>query len=502
MKIQTLCGARKRAWMFFAGALLGLTAGGGCTPSTPPTETQPDPAPVAVPVTDNPLRLPPDEDLYYGVYLQGHKVGWMRSTFKRAADAVVVGLELRASVGGLGQVSKVELEETRHYDPTSGRLQTLVFSQSAATGAVEIKGTANGDTLALKITAAGSTRTQEVPAQETLEDALAVLRLVQSKKPGDKKVARRFEPSLLKNLEITHRLGASQSRLVGGLKTMVWPVTTVYDGLQVKESSWVAASGKLLETKVGGFFVARLEPPEVAKRLDYSRDILVGAVVKTPSPIQNPEDLDALSLRIKGFGEFTPPSSERQQVVAKKEWVSLKLRRDPRPPVVALSQKPNADSEYLAPTPFLQSDAPEIVQTATRVVGDAQDVFTAVERLTRFVYEHVRDEYVPAYSNALESLKSGRGDCTEHSVLFVALARALGIPARMAVGVAYWPAGGGFGWHAWAEVKVKDRWYAVDPTWNQPIADATHIKLAGGGLDEQAAIVMLLGQLEVVDVAL
>ena len=107
-----------------------------------------------------------------------------------------------------------------------------------------------------------------------------------------------------------------------------------------------------------------------------------------------------------------------------------------------------------------------------------------------------------AFSNAMEALKSRRGDCTEHSVLFVALARAAGIPARTAVGIAYWPAGQGFGWHAWAEVKIGEQWYAVDPTLNQPIADATHIKLAQGGPAEQARVVMLLGSLKVARVSL
>jgi transglutaminase-like putative cysteine protease len=164
-----------------------------------------------------------------------------------------------------------------------------------------------------------------------------------------------------------------------------------------------------------------------------------------------------------------------------------------------LSEVANAQGvdEYLQSTAFIQSDAPGLVAAARKAVGDATDVATASERLVRFVATHVQDEYVPAYSNALDALNSGRGDCTEHSILYVALARALGVPARVAVGVAYWQPGGGFGWHAWAEVHVNDRWYSVDPTWNQPVADATHLKLAGGGPAEQARIVMLLGALRI-----
>ncbi|MEO0813965.1 MAG: transglutaminase-like domain-containing protein, partial [Myxococcota bacterium] len=187
----------------------------------------------------------------------------------------------------------------------------------------------------------------------------------------------------------------------------------------------------------------------------------------------------------------------RQRVEAKQGRVKISLSRDSAPLEPLGTQVTDELASFVAPTAFIQSDDPEIVAAAKQAVGDAKDVFTATSRLTEFVYSAIRDEYVPAYSNAKEALESGRGDCTEHAILFVALARALGIPAKVAVGVAYWPPGGGFGWHAWAEVNAGGEWFAVDPTWNQPIADATHLKLAGGGPAEQARIVMMLGQLEI-----
>jgi hypothetical protein len=39
-------------------------------------------------------------------------------------------------------------------------------------------------------------------------------------------------------------------------------------------------------------------------------------------------------------------------------------------------------------------------------------------------------------------------------------------------------------------------WLPVDPTLNQFPADATHVRLARGGLDKQAAIVPLIGRLK------
>ena len=99
--------------------------------------------------------------------------------------------------------------------------------------------------------------------------------------------------------------------------------------------------------------------------------------------------------------------------------------------------------------------------------------------------------------SALEVLRTKVGDCNEHTVLFVAMARALGIPARINVGVAY--VHGAFYYHAWPEVyidegKGRGLWLPVDPTFNQFPADATHVRLARGGLDKQTAILPLIGQ--------
>ncbi len=79
----------------------------------------------------------------------------------------------------------------------------------------------------------------------------------------------------------------------------------------------------------------------------------------------------------------------------------------------------------------------------------------------------------------------------------MALARSICIPARIDVGVAY--VRGAFYYHAWPEVFIDEGngrglWLPVDPTFNQFPADATHVRLARGGLDKQAAILPLIGK--------
>ena len=110
------------------------------------------------------------------------------------------------------------------------------------------------------------------------------------------------------------------------------------------------------------------------------------------------------------------------------------------------------------------------------------------------------------YLSALETLLGRTGDCTEHAILFSALAKACGLPARIINGLAY--VDGAFAYHEWAEVYVGDAgWIAVDPTFDQAPIDAAHLALTVGASDYQAmlkaglaGLLFLLGlDLEVLD---
>jgi hypothetical protein len=437
-------------------------------------------------------------DRYYGVYLNGSKVGWMHSTLTVQNNVARFDLELKAQVLGMGKSSALAMTENRSYDVKNKQLVKILFVQQATTGSVQVSGTRATDGLDLQIAAGGQTTKQHVRVRETLDDAIAMQKLAGEKKKGKLIKSRRFDPSLQKEENIEYRLLGSEKRILAGVPSDVAKIETNYVNMGIRETGYIDASGQLLESKMGGFFVARLEPQDVAKKLDYQQDVLVSAVVKSPKPIDAKRR--TLQLTLSGLKSFPMPTSTRQRVQQRADNTVLTLTRDAQPKKVSL-QAPVANmQEFLKPTAFIQSDAPELKQAARQAIGNAQDAFTASSRLVHYVFAHIEDEYVPAYSNALEAWKSGRGDCTEHSVLFVALARAAGIPARVAVGVGYWPPGNGFGWHAWSEVNMGGEWVSVDPTWDQVIADVTHIKLADGDPDAQARIVMLLGQLRVLDV--
>ncbi len=76
------------------------------------------------------------------------------------------------------------------------------------------------------------------------------------------------------------------------------------------------------------------------------------------------------------------------------------------------------------------------------------------EKLTRYVNALLDKKPTVSLPSAREVLRTKVGDCNEHTALYVAMARALGIPARIAVGLVY--IHGAFYYHAWPEVYLDE----------------------------------------------
>jgi hypothetical protein len=148
----------------------------------------------------------------------------------------------------------------------------------------------------------------------------------------------------------------------------------------------------------------------------------------------------------------------------------------------------------LADEPFLQAHSVPIVSKAIRITGLERDPRVIAEKFNRWVHDSLKKEITFSVPNALEVLSTRKGDCNEHTQLFVAFARGIGIPARIATGLAY--VRGKFYFHAWPEVFLGD-WVAVDPTFGQFPADAAHLRFAVGGIMQQAELIRLVGNLKI-----
>jgi len=143
--------------------------------------------------------------------------------------------------------------------------------------------------------------------------------------------------------------------------------------------------------------------------------------------------------------------------------------------------------------PLLEVEHPAIVALAKRLRMRESMPDVVVQRLMTWVHDSLAKEPSVTLPSAVATLRSRRGDCNEHAQLFVALARAAGIPARTVSGVV--AIDGKFYYHAWAEVMLQ-RWVGVDPTLGQFPTDATHLRLLTGGLAAQVELARVIGRLD------
>ena len=141
----------------------------------------------------------------------------------------------------------------------------------------------------------------------------------------------------------------------------------------------------------------------------------------------------------------------------------------------------HAESEFLAASAYIQAAHPDIQAKSKEILVGEANSWRAAEKLCQWVHESIKNKNISGgFSSSLETLESLTGDCTEHTVLFIALARAAGIPSRICSGLVF--SKDAFYYHFWPEVYV-GKWVQMDPTLGQVIADANHIQLWGGFLE-------------------
>lgn len=118
---------------------------------------------------------------------------------------------------------------------------------------------------------------------------------------------------------------------------------------------------------------------------------------------------------------------------------------------------------WLEPEALIESDHQAVVQLAGQL-GIADTTRIARRIYDWLVAEVTYSGYDPIDRGALHALMERAGDCSEFSALAVALARAAGLPARLVNGFVMSDSGrlSPYGLHAWAEIRLDDRWLILD----------------------------------------
>lgn len=112
---------------------------------------------------------------------------------------------------------------------------------------------------------------------------------------------------------------------------------------------------------------------------------------------------------------------------------------------------------------FVQPTHAQISAKAREIVAGETSALTAARKLSTWVNAHIQSSMIAETLSGPEVLERRVGKCTEYSTLFASLARAVGIPTRLALGQRRFPTATGDNWggHMWNEIFIGE-WIPVD----------------------------------------
>jgi transglutaminase-like putative cysteine protease len=141
---------------------------------------------------------------------------------------------------------------------------------------------------------------------------------------------------------------------------------------------------------------------------------------------------------------------------------------------------------YTRPEKYIESSDLQIVAIANQVAAGEENPYLLARKFYDYVIETFQYRLVGKGLLGAKALINNReGECGDYASMFIALARAKGIPARSVVG--YWAISGVEQTHVWAEFYLEGiGWVPVDPTIGQQSASKQEYYF--GNMDNQRVI--------------
>lgn len=452
-----------------------------------------------------------EREEWMGLYQNDRKIGYNHSVMQRQDGQYLLQDEmvLRVKLMGESQETRVKLEGRLAPDFSLQSFRLEAFSDFMD---LRAEGQFQGHRLKLSVWTAGQELQQEIPlsGRPVLYTTAAFAeRLKQAGLETGRRISLPvFEPLTRQSLPVTLVVESEEEVEALGRTQMAFKVRENFQGQE--QFFWITAEGEVLkEWHASGLSALRESEYDALHRgwdAAGAVDLIAALMVRSNTAILNPREVSYFKARLKGISlEGLDLNSDRQKIQGDTVEVTREEELFRRGYELPWRGAEPELTVYLQADAAVQSEHPEIVRAAREAIGPAREAVEAARRLNRWVAETVTDSMVMSIPSALEVLKQKRGACKEHAVLYTALARAAGIPARMVSGVVYSEAQliEGFYYHAWVEVYLagpggeRGRWVAVDPTFNQFPADATHVRLVEGGLDQMLNLLGVVGRLEV-----
>ena len=461
-------------------------------------------------------------------FLKGAKIGYGETTVRRKDRAGEPLVETRSAshlkLERFGKPVEQDLDLSTLETP-EGRL--LEFRTEVAFGPspMVVVGHVEGDAMIVQTSTQGTRQearldwSPEIRGFFGVDQSLATSPL----KPGETRQLRTLMPLLNDVASVTLTAAQEEStELLDGQATLLRIETTarMSDGNAMTETLWTNRQGEVLKRRIAGLDqesyrttreIAEADAAKGAPAIDLGTDTIVRVDPPLPNAHQTRQVRYRVSLPKQDPAQIFssgPTQSIRATDAHSAELTVRSLRPSDAgqdgPPTENSADDESIDPRYTGPNSVLQTGDSTIQEMAAEARGEKTDPAAVALALERYVHDTLSShDLTQAFATAAEVAKTRSGDCTEHAVLLAALARACGIPSRVAIGLVYVDRAGGFGYHMWTEVLLDGTWIPLDATLGQGGIGAAHLKLVDSSLDGANAysaflpVAQVVGQLKI-----
>src|SRR5512134_312626 len=437
------------------------------------------------PTVRHELAKLPFSEYWTGIVFNGEKIGFTHFTLRREPETERYEIRSEATfvLRFLGFEKKVQLKSR---DVIAGDLTMVDFAYEYNIDGSELKvtGRREAGNLAATIVTGGTPTEQRLPVEGKLypSSVIALYPVLHGLEIGREHGYLVYSGETQSIREVIQRvIGYERSELFLG---NAFKIETAMGGQRV--TTWISPDGKpVFELALRGAMISFLEDSGSATRylalasLNKNESLIDYSIVRPDRPIDDPRAVSALQVALSG-ADHAPPSDAWQSCSAEQREFLCDIGRAVRPGATgAAPPLEKLRARYLEPSIAVQSRDPIVRRLADTIAGGSTSDEERIARILQWLDQNIEKAPIDVFS-AVDVLQQRKAECQGHAYLYTALARAAGVPTRMVNGLVYSEEFRGFLYHSWAESLVGDNWRALDPTFGQAAADATHIKLVEG----------------------
>jgi hypothetical protein len=489
----------------------------GCQESVVPSFPPPDTRPKIVGASEEtvPVATPsPDRETWSAIFMDGKKIGYMHFAERTVEENGKKLLHAR----GYSELTLVRERsrllqklELQTWETPDGKLERFESKMPSGSGDIAGSGKRRGAQLIVTTDTLGKRVTTAIPWPENCGGFFVAERSLETSplKAGEKRTVSGLMPGIFQPCETVLTALEEEEVDLRGLKQKL---LKVQQDLKIGASTlttfcWINAKGETLKTfdPTFGQEAYRTTKELALDKTDQGTiDLLEVTTVKLKGELPQTRPLKQ-AVYLARLSDKTYPdqfASDEFQKVEKVDdhtarLIVTQLDRESKVDAALVGDKPTAADS--APNSLIQSDDETVIALANALAPPDTKPLVVALALEKGVRQHIsKRNYGQAFATAAEVVRSQEGDCTEHAVLLAAACRARKIPARVVLGLVFYPPQNGFAYHMWNEVWIDDRWVPLDATVAQGTVGADHIKLRHSNLQGQSALAVMLPLLSIV----